>query len=79
MLERAHSSKVSRTAGWISAVLLVEGRIAGTWTHVLAGSKLRVAISPFSRLPAKVIAEARERATEIGKALGATKTEVAVG
>ena len=79
MLERAHASKVSRTAGWISAVLLVEGRIAGTWTHTLAGTRLRVAISPFSRLPAKVLGEARERATEIGKALGATKIEVAVG
>lgn len=79
MLERVHAGKVSRTAGWISAVILVEGRIAGTWTHTLSGNRLRVVLSPFSRLPANVLAQARERAAEIGKAVGSTKLEVAAG
>ncbi len=78
MLARAHTAKVSRTAGWISAVVLVEGTIAGTWTHTLGNRTLRIAIAPFGRLPAKVKAQARERAAEIAKALGATKVEVTV-
>ena len=32
LFERVHAPKVSRTAGWISAVVLVEGSVAGTWT-----------------------------------------------
>jgi len=79
MLDRVHAAKVSRTAGWISAVVLVEGVVVGTWTHTLTGRTLRIAIAPFSRLPAKVTAGARERGAEIAKALGATKVEVAVG
>jgi len=79
MLDRVHAAKVSRTAGWISAVVLVDGVVVGTWTHTLTGGTLRIAIAPFSRLPAKVTARARERGAEIAKALGATKVEVAVG
>ena len=78
MLDRVHAAKVSRTAGWISAVVLVGGVVVGTWTHTLAAGTLRIAIAPFSRLPAKVTAQARERAAEIAKALGATGVEVAV-
>jgi hypothetical protein len=79
MLERTHAARVSRTAGWISAVLLVDGVIAGTWTHTAAGKTLRVAIAPFSRLSAAVKRQARDRAAEIATALGATKVELAVG
>jgi hypothetical protein len=79
MLDRAHASKVSRTAGWISAVLLVDGVIRGTWTHSLAGKTLRIALTPFSRLPGKVAAGARERGAEIASALDAAKVELAVG
>jgi hypothetical protein len=78
MLDRAHAARVSRTAGWISAVLLVEGVVAGTWTHALANKTLRIVIAPFSRLPASVKASAKERGAEIARALGATRVEVAV-
>ena len=34
LLPAEHRSKVSRTAGWISPLVLVGGRIAGTWEQV---------------------------------------------
>ncbi|MGY0499061.1 winged helix DNA-binding domain-containing protein [Nocardia sp. FBN12] len=34
LLPAEHRSKVSRTAGWISPLVLVDGRIAGTWEQV---------------------------------------------
>lgn len=77
MLDRAHTAKVSRTAGWISAVVLVEGVVAGTWTYTLAGKTLRISVAPFTRLSARVIAGVKDRAAEIATALGATKVEVA--
>ena len=32
--------RVSRTAGWISPVLVVDGVIRGVWTHELVGGRL---------------------------------------
>jgi len=76
MVDRAYAARVSRTAGWISAVVLVEGRVTGTWTHTINDKTLRVTLAPFKRMPAKVMAQVKERAAEIAKALGATRTEV---
>jgi len=76
MIDRAYAARVSRTAGWISAVVLVEGRITGTWTHALSNKTLRVTLAPFKQLPARVMAQVKERAAEIAQALGATRTEV---
>ena len=76
MVDPMHSAKVSRTAGWISAVILVEGRVAGTWTHTLSNNALRVTLAPFGRLPQKVRSAIKERAAEMARALGATRLDV---
>lgn len=78
LVDRAHASKVSRTAGWISAVVLVDGKVVATWTHTLANKSLRLAVEPFERLPSGVVAQVRERAGELAEALGATRAEVKV-
>jgi len=77
LVDRAYAARVSRTAGWISAVVLVEGKVAGTWTYALNNKTLRVTLAPFERMPARVTAQVKERVTEIAQALGATRTEVA--
>lgn len=76
LFDRVHAPKVSRTAGWISAVILVDGAVAGTWTHTLVKGRLTVRLAPFKRLPQRVGAEVRRRAREIAKALDASKLEV---
>ncbi|HET7420750.1 MAG TPA: winged helix DNA-binding domain-containing protein [Candidatus Dormibacteraeota bacterium] len=78
MVGRDHGARVSRTAGWISAVVLVEGKVAATWTHAVAGGRLRLAVEPFRRLRPSVVASIRERATGIATALGLSKSEVKV-
>src|SRR6202022_63156 len=40
LYEAVHRSRVSRTAGWISAVVLEDGRVAGTWSHLVAKQAL---------------------------------------
>jgi hypothetical protein len=50
LLENQHYKRVYRNQGWISPVLLVDGRIAGTWSHKSQGSKVQVTIEPFARL-----------------------------
>jgi Winged helix DNA-binding domain len=79
LFERVHASKVSRTAGWISAVVLVNGRVEGTWTHTTNKGRLRVLVVPFKRFHAGTTAKVRARAREIARALGAEKTEVRFG
>lgn len=44
--------RVYRSNGWISAVLLVDGRMEGVWEYDRGGSRLALAIEPFEDLPA---------------------------
>ncbi|GAA2114322.1 winged helix DNA-binding domain-containing protein [Kitasatospora saccharophila] len=58
ILPAAHRAKVSRTAGWISPLLLVDGRITGTWEQ--DGPALTV--TPFEQPPpAAALTAAAER------------------
>jgi winged helix DNA-binding protein len=45
---------VYRPQGWLSPVLLVGGRMAGTWRHVRKGRRLEVVVRPFTEAPAWV-------------------------
>lgn len=47
-----HRGRVYRPQGWISPVLLVNGRIAGVWRQERKGRRLVVELEPFGRLPA---------------------------
>ena len=43
--------RIYRPQGWISPVLLVNGRMLGTWRHEINGSRLKVAIESFVPAP----------------------------
>jgi len=76
LFETKHRPKVSRTAGWISAVVLVDGRVAGTWTHTFAKQKVSLSVEPFQKLPAKVRLEILARAEELAATLGLAEVGV---
>jgi hypothetical protein len=78
IVEAANLPKVSRTAGWISAVVLVDGQVAGTWTHLAPKDTLRITIEPFRRLSAKTMADVRRRAESLAGTLGLAKADVRV-
>jgi hypothetical protein len=52
MLEPGFAARVHRPQGWISPVLLVNGRIAGVWKHVRRGSRLVVEMESFGKVAA---------------------------
>nr|WP_246344627.1 crosslink repair DNA glycosylase YcaQ family protein [Conexibacter arvalis] len=62
--------RIYRAQGWISPVLVVDGRFAGLWRHERAGGELRVAIEPFGRTPRAVRAAAEAEARRLGAFLG---------
>jgi hypothetical protein len=49
-LDPGHHTRVYRPQGWISPVLLVNGRIVGVWRHEQRKQRLHVELEPFDRL-----------------------------
>lgn len=62
--------RVYRPQGWISPVLLVSGRMDGTWRHELRGSRVEVTIEPFVDPPAWVRREAGHEAERLAAFFG---------
>jgi hypothetical protein len=62
--------RVSRTAGWISAVVLVDGRVVATWTHAAAKRALTVTVDPFRKLSPSTLKGVRASADSLAAALG---------
>lgn len=52
MIDAEHVGRVYRQQGWVSPVILVNGRIAGVWSHRRTGRRLAVELEPFKPLPA---------------------------
>jgi hypothetical protein len=50
LLDPKHKARVYRPQGWVSPVVLVNGRMAGVWRHERKGRRLIVEIEPFGRL-----------------------------
>jgi winged helix DNA-binding protein len=64
LLPPAHLKRVSRTAGWISPVVLIEGRAAGVWDSTRSSKGLSITVETFGDPPRairKAIAVAAER------------------
>ena len=78
LVEAANHSKVSRTAGWISAVVLMDGRVAGTWSHEAVKGTLRITVVPFQTLTSKTMREVRRRAESIAETLGLARAEARI-
>jgi hypothetical protein len=74
LLPPKHLKRVSRTAGWISPVVLVEGRAAGVWDSKRTAAGLAITIDPFDLVrPAERTAMAAA-AEAIGAAQGVSVT-----
>ncbi|WP_280339219.1 DNA glycosylase AlkZ-like family protein [Nocardia neocaledoniensis] len=71
LLPAEHRAKVSRTAGWISPLVVVDGRVAGTWERV--EDAIVVAMFPGATVPERALAAAVDR---LGAALGGTTLTV---
>jgi hypothetical protein len=79
VVDGAHAARVSRAAGWISPVILVDGRAAGVWDQKRRGGRLEVRVDPFRPVSAtvrrKVEAVAERLGTFAGAATDVTWTE----
>lgn len=71
ILPGAHKARVHRPQGWISAVVLLDGRVAGVWEHEQARGKLTVKVSLFEPLTAEAQAALEKEARRLGDFLEA--------
>ncbi|PYT16054.1 MAG: winged helix DNA-binding domain-containing protein [Acidobacteria bacterium] len=62
--------RVYRPQGWISPVLLVNGRMQGAWRHEIKGSRVEVVIEPFVKVPSWVRRAAAQEAERLAAFLG---------
>ena len=53
IVEPEHAKRVNAGGGILNAVLVVDGRVAGSWKRVLRGKRVEVAVSPFRVLTAR--------------------------
>jgi hypothetical protein len=71
LVEHELLPRVSRTAGWISPVVLVGGRAVGVWEHRLRRGAMEIVIDPFAKLAAARRRELEAEGARLATALGA--------
>ena len=70
VLPEALKSRVYRSQGWLSPVLLVDGRMEGVWRHERKGGRLIVEVEPFAEQPGWVRLATEEEAERLARFLG---------
>ena len=63
-------ARVHRPQGWVSPVLLVDGRIDGVWRHDNKGKRMLLDIEPFAPVPKWVARGAEQEAESLAAFLG---------
>jgi hypothetical protein len=76
VLPAALKGRVYRPQGWLSPVLLVDGRIVGVWRHERKRSRLTVTIEPFDDTSDAVRAGAEAQAQRVAAFLGSDELEI---
>jgi hypothetical protein len=76
VLPGARRGDVYRPQGWLSPVVVADGRIVGTWEHERRGDGLRVEVRPFGRLGKDAKAGAEDEVERLAAFAGAPPTLV---
>jgi winged helix DNA-binding protein len=75
VVDVAHHTKVYRAQGWVSPVVLVDGRAGGVWSYSIKNRQLEVRVSPFSRFGRVAEARLRVETTNFARFLESDSTE----
>ncbi len=66
LVDSAHYKQVYRKAGWISPVVLLNGRAIGVWSYTRKGQRLALIVEPFKRFSKSIRAKIEEKAASLG-------------
>ena len=78
-VERRHYDRVFLKAGWMSPVVLREGRAVGVWAASKGAARTTITVEPFGRFDRPTLRAIEREADRLGPFLGAGAVEVVVG
>lgn len=73
-----HHSRVYRAQGWITPVVLVDGRVAALWEHSREKDRLRVKVTKLRAIARPIATRIREEAQDLGRFLGISNVDVEI-
>ena len=76
VLDRRNAKRIQAGGGFIQPAILVDGRVAGTWSRRRSGDRLEIALEPFCELTGKVLAALEHEAADVARFLGFRPTSV---
>ena len=78
IVDEKDRKKIYRSQGWVSPVLLVDGRAQGVWSHAQKKDSLEVRVTPFSKLSSRVSSLVREEASDLGRFLESNSVKTVI-
>ncbi len=69
LVDRTHYKEVYKDQGWLAPVVLVDGRVAGTWSYERQPRKLRVDVNMFTAFSKETRTKAKEEAHDLSRFL----------
>jgi hypothetical protein len=69
VLAAEEKPRVFRPQGWVSPVVIVNGKVAGIWRHEKKGGTVRVQVEPFETFPAWARRELRTETERLAEFL----------
>jgi uncharacterized protein YcaQ len=79
IIDQRNQKKIYRAQGWISPVVLVDGKAQGVWSYDQKKSELEIAVKPFSKFSSSVRSQIREEASNLGDFLGYYNVKTMIG
>ena len=73
-----HRPKIYRAQGWISPVVLVDGRVVAVWEHARERDRLRLRVTKFGPIARPIAARIAEEAQSLGRFLGLPDVDVQI-
>jgi hypothetical protein len=69
LVDEAHYRLVYKEAGWLAPVVLLDGRVAGTWSYRRQARTLEVDVKPFTTFDKETRTEIEEHALDLSRFL----------
>jgi len=70
LVDSSHYKRVYRNQGWISPVILLDGRVVGVWSYTRRAKRWALEIEPFEKFSKAIRAKIEEEAASLGNFLG---------
>ena len=67
LVEARYYKRVYRNQGWLSPVVLLNGRVAGVWAYTRRGKTLALEVELFEKLPRKILSMLEQEAEIIAR------------